>query len=502
MGEPAKLTGPDLSNGVAIAEVPDGGMLLGHAGGEAVLLARRGKEVSAIGATCTHYSGPLAEGVFDGEKVHCPWHHACFDVRSGVPCSPPALNPVASYTVEQKDGRVFVRGKREIARAKAAGGPKSVVILGAGAAGNACAEMLRLEGYQGPITMIGDEHPVDRPNLSKDYLAGTAPEEWIPLRGEDFYKEQRIDLVRAKVEKIDGRKVVAGGKTIEFDALLIATGAEPIRLPIPGAERAHTLRSLDDSRKLIELAKNAKRAVVIGASFIGLETAASLRARNVETHVVAPEAVPLERILGHELGAFIQALHEEHGVKFHLGRKPASIDAQSVTLDDGTRLEADLVVMGVGVRPRTQLAEAAGCKLDRGVVVDPYLQTSVPGIFAAGDVARYPGPDGAVRIEHWVVAERQGQYVARNMLGKKIPYRETPFFWSQHYDVPINYVGHAEGWDRIEVRGNIAGRDCVVLYHKGGKVTAVASIYRDRDSLEAELALARGDNAALEKLYS
>jgi NADPH-dependent 2,4-dienoyl-CoA reductase/sulfur reductase-like enzyme/nitrite reductase/ring-hydroxylating ferredoxin subunit len=502
MGEPAKLTGPDLSNGVAIGEVPDGGMLLGHAGGEAVLLARRGKEIFAIGATCTHYSGPLAEGVFDGYQVHCPWHHACFDVRSGVPCSPPALNPVASYTVEQSDGRVFVRGKREIPRAKAGGGPKSVVILGSGAAGNACAEMLRQEGYAGPITMIGEEPPVDRPNLSKDYLAGTAPEEWIPLRGEDFYKEQRIDLLRARVEKLDGHKVVAGGKTIEFDALLIATGAEPIRLPIPGAERALTLRTLDDSRAIIERAKNAKRAVVIGASFIGLEAAASLRARNVETHVVAPEAQPLGHSLGPELGGFIKALHEEHGVKFHLGRKPASIDAQSVTLDDGTRLEADLVVMGVGVRPRTQLAEAAGCKLDRGVVVDEYLQTSVPGIFAAGDVARYPGPDGLVRIEHWVVAERQGQYAARNMLGKKVPYRETPFFWSQHYDVPINYVGHAEGWDRVEVRGNIGSRDCVVLYRKGNKVTAVASIYRDRESLEAELALARNDFAALEKLYS
>ena len=502
MSEPAKLTGPDLTAGVSLSDVPDGGMLLGQAGGEAVLLARRGKEVFAIGATCTHYSGPLAEGVLDGYQVHCPWHHACFDVRSGAVCSPPALNPVASYAVEQKDGRVLVRGKREAAAPKQASGPKSIVIVGAGAAGNACAEMLRHEGYQGTITMIGDEQPVDRPNLSKDYLAGNAPEEWIPLRGEDFYKEQRIELVRARVEKIERRKLVAGGKTIEFEALLLATGAEPIRLPIPGAERAHVLRSLDDSRAIIERAKTAKRAVVIGASFIGLEAAASLRARNVETHVVAPEELPLERILGKEFGGFVKALHEEHGVVFHLGRKPASIDQSSVTLDDGTRLEAELVVMGVGVRPRTQLAEAAGCKIDRGVLVDEFLQTSVPGIYAAGDIARYPGPDGPVRIEHWVVAERQGRAAARNLLGAKQPYRETPFFWSQHYDVPIAYVGHAEGWDRIEVRGTIAGRDCVVLYHKGGKVRAVASIYRDRESLLAELAFARADFAALERLYS
>jgi NADPH-dependent 2,4-dienoyl-CoA reductase/sulfur reductase-like enzyme/nitrite reductase/ring-hydroxylating ferredoxin subunit len=508
MSEPTKLSGPDLMAGVAQADVPDGGMLLGHAGGEAVLLARHGEEIFAIGATCTHYSGPLAEGVLSGFEVRCPWHHACFDVRTGQPCSPPALNPVASYEVVRQGDRVRVAGKRASAPAQrhVPAPPASVVIIGSGAAGAACAEMLRREGYAGPVTMIGAEEtvPVDRPNLSKDYLAGNAPEEWIPLRSEDFYREQRIELVRGVVvDSIDptARTVaLAGGKTLPWGALVLATGAEPIRLQIPGAERAHTLRTLADSRAIVAAAKQARRAVVIGASFIGLEVAASLRAREVETHVVAPETVPLERVLGPELGAFVRALHEEHGVRFHLGRKPAAIEAGAVTLDDGSRLEAELVVMGVGVRPRTELAQAAGLRVDRGIVVDEYLETSAPGIFAAGDAARHPGPDGLVRIEHWVVAERLGQYAARNVLGQKRPYRETPFFWSQHYDVPIAYVGHAESWDAIEVRGDIAKRDCVVLYRQGGRVRAVASIYRDRASLLAELALARGDAAALERI--
>jgi NADPH-dependent 2,4-dienoyl-CoA reductase/sulfur reductase-like enzyme/nitrite reductase/ring-hydroxylating ferredoxin subunit len=502
-------TGPDLTAGVELAQLADGGMLLGQAAGEAVLLARSGENVFAVGATCTHYSGPLADGLVVDGQVRCPWHHACFDLASGEPVGAPALNPIACWDVERSGGRVFVRGKRARAAAPAGvAGPASVVILGAGAAGNAAAEMLRRAGYRGPVTMIGAEPPVDRPNLSKDYLAGTAPEEWIPLRGAEFYAEQQIALVVTRATAIDpaGKSVtLADGTHIGYGALLLATGAQPTRLAVPGADlpHVHTLRSLVDSRAIIAAATGARRAVVVGASFIGLEAAASLRARNVEVHVVAPGGRPLERVMGPELGDFIRALHEEHGVVFHMGRRPSAIDADAVTLDDGTRLEADLVVAGIGVRPATALAADAGLHVDDGVVTDEQLRTSAPGIWAAGDIARYPDRRGRpVRIEHWVVAERQGQAAARNLLGAGEPFRVVPFFWSQHYDVPINYVGHASQWDHIDVYGDLAGRNALVAFREGGTVAAVASIYRDRESLQIEAAMERGDDAAVEALLA
>ena len=379
--------------------------------------------------------------------------------------------------------------------------PGKIVIVGGGAAGFAAAEMLRRQDYRGSIVMLSHEStpPVDRPNLSKDYLAGSAPEDWLPLRPDSFYAEAAIDLrLRTEVTSIDTKArnvVLADGKTVPYDRLLLATGAEPVRLPIPGVDQphVHVLRSLDDCRAIIASADGARRAVVIGASFIGLEVAASLRAKNIEVHVVGLEQRPMERVLGPEMGDFVRALHEEHGVVFHLGDTVTAIDGKRASLKSGGVLEADLVVVGVGVRPRLALAEKAGLAIDRGVTVNGYLETSVPGIYAAGDIARWPDPHSGqnIRVEHWVVAERQGQTAARNMLGQREVFDAVPFFWSQHYDVPINYVGHAEKWDEIAVDGDIAGRDCVLRYKSGGRVLAVASIYRDLASLQAEVAMER-----------
>jgi len=510
MGDAAnETTGPDLTQGVAEGALADGAMLGGHVGDDAVLLARRGDEFFAIGAACTHYSGPLAEGLLVGDTVRCPWHHACFSLRTGEALRAPALAPVACWTTLRRDGKVFVGKKVDVSPARRAdtstGAARRIVLVGGGAAGFAAAEMLRRQGYQGDITMVSDEDapPVDRPNLSKDYLAGTAPEEWVPLRGDDFYSDHSIDLKqRTSVAGLDlraGELTLGDGARLPYDRLLLATGAEPVRLPLPGIDlpHVHTLRSLADCRAIIARAATAKRVVVMGASFIGLEVAASLRARNIEVHVVAPEKRPMERVLGPELGDFIRGLHEQHGVVFHLEETATEIHAETVALKSGGTIDADLVVVGVGVRPRLALAEKARLAIDRGVMVNEYLETSAPGVFAAGDIARWPDPHsgGAIRVEHWVVAQRQGQTAALNMLGGKVRFDAVPFFWSQHYDVPINYVGHAESWDEIAVDGDIARRDCAVRYKRHGKTLAVASIYRDIESLKAEVAMEKARGA-------
>ena len=324
-----------------------------------------------------------------GDTVRCPWHHACFSLRTGEAFRAPALSPVACWKVERRGAKVVVTDKVErdplapatkptIASAGAAEN-LSVVIVGAGAAGSAAAEMLRRSGHRGSITIVDADQgsPYDRPNLSKDYLAGNAPEEWIPLRPDGFYSGHKIDIVRGRATNVDtkARRVeIEGRAPLAYDALLLATGAEPIHLQVPGDDlpHVHFLRTLDDSRSIIEVAKKAKRAVVIGASFIGLEVAASLRARDIEVHVAAPETLPLARVLGDHLGAFIKSLHEEKGVVFHLGRRAKKVERDAVVLDDGTRVAADLVVFGVGVRPRLDLAERAGLRVDKGVIVNVF----------------------------------------------------------------------------------------------------------------------------------
>jgi len=490
----------DLKNGVLVEELQEGGTLLGVMDGEDVLLVRRGAEFFAVGANCTHYHGPLHEGLVVDETVRCPWHHACFSLRTGEALRAPALDPVPCWRVEHLGDRVFVREKlAPSAPRHTANAPSSVVIVGGGAAGLAAADMLRRDGYDGPLTIVSadDSSPVDRPNLSKDYLAGTAQEDWVPLRSPDYYRERKIDLLlKSRVTSLNTKRkqiLLENGKAMEFGALLLATGADPVHLPIAGAteSQVHYLRTFADSKAIIARSASAKRVLIVGASFIGLEVAASLRARGISVDVVAPDRQPLERVMGTEVGLFVRKLHESRGVTFHLGETVDAVSGRTVSLTSGRNLDADFLVLGVGVRPSLALAEQAGLAIDRGISVNEYLETSVPGIFAAGDAARWPDPHSGerIRVEHWVVAERQGQVAAKNILGQGQKFDAVPFFWSQHYDVAINYVGHAEKWDAVEIDGSLDARDCAVTYKKGGRTLAVVTISRDLQSLQAEAAM-------------
>jgi apoptosis-inducing factor 3 len=503
----------DFTKGFPVDDLQNGGMIQGKVGDEDVILARHADEFFAVGAGCTHYHGPLAEGLIVGDELHCPLHHACFSLRTGTAMCAPAFDAIPRWRVEREGDRIFVREKipalaqyPEGNTKKPPHSPSSIVIVGGGAAGLAAADMLRREGYDGPLTMISadDSAPYDRPNVSKDYLQEPIPDEWMNLRVPEFYKERQIDLILdSRVLSLDvplTQVQLEDSRTYSFNALLLATGAEVIELPIPGGRDSDIfyVRSWSDARAIFKRAETAKQVVVVGASFIGLEVAASLRSRGLGVHVVAPENEPFERTLGREVGGFFRALHEAHGVILHLGKTVKRIDGNQVALSDGTNVQADFLILGVGVRPSVTLAEQAGLKVDQGVVVNEYLETSVPGIFAAGDIARWPDPHSGqqIRVEHWVVAERQGQVAARNILGFREPFDAVPFFWTQQFGVALRYVGHAEKWDAVEIDGSLDAKNCAVSYKRAGKTVALATIGRDIQSLKFEAAM----EASLQKL--
>ncbi len=500
------LTGPDLAIGVSLTKLTDDGMLQGHVAGEPVLVARRGDDYFAIGAICTHYGAPLATGIIVEDTVRCPWHHACFSLRTGAALRAPALSAVGSWNTEIRDGKLFVGKKAPAMKPPAASSakkPDQIVIVGGGAAGEAAAEMLRNEGYNRGITIISAEEniPYDRPALSKDFLNGSATEEMVPLRSLDFYKQNEIELLlKTPVAAIDpyNKSVrLADGRQRKFDALLLATGAAPVKLAIPGADLPHVcyLRTQSDCRAILAKAEKAKQVVLIGASFIAMEVASSLIQRKLKVHIVAPEAVPMQRVLGPEVGEYLHHLHETKGAAFHLEQSVVAIDERKVTLKDGQTISADLVVIGIGVKPLIGLAEHAGLKTDHGVSVNEYLETSSPGIFAAGDIARWPDPltGENIRVEHWVLAERQGQIAARNILGAGECFDAVPFFWTTQFEFTLNYIGHAEKWDKLDLEGSIEDQDCKLSFQRAGKTLAVATVGRDRESLENEVAMERSN---------
>lgn len=506
-------TSPDLQEGIAVSDLADGGMIAGHVGEDAVLLVRKGNEFFALDAVCTHYGGPLADGALVGETIRCPWHHACFSLRTGSAVAAPAMRPLRVFSTVRDGDVVRVKSDARLVPAHAmnsAAAREHVVIVGAGAAGSFAAAELRRVGFTGRVTLLTRESrvPYDKPNLSKDYLAGRAPQEWIPLRGETDYAADRVDLrLRATVDRIDPRRRevrLATGDRIIFDRLILATGATPRRLDVPvdPAARLYYLRTWAHADALRGVADAVRKVVIIGSGFIGLEAAASLRDRGVDVTVVGRDDRPLQTVLGRDIGDFVRRTHEAHGVRFRLGRRPAAIHGDSVVLDDGSIEQADAVIAAIGVEPDVALAARAGLAVDRGIIVSGTLQTTSPDIFAAGDAARFPyaRTGKPIRVEHWAVAGRQGQVAARNAIGHHERYAAVPFFWNQHYDLVFAYVGHAERADDVELFGSLEGHNAAAVYRDGGLVSAVVTLFRDDISLAVEAAMERnaGDDAILE----
>jgi 3-phenylpropionate/trans-cinnamate dioxygenase ferredoxin reductase subunit len=362
---------------------------------------------------------------------------------------------------------------------------QTFAIVGAGLAGAKAAETLREDGFDGRVVLLGAEpdRPYERPPLSKDYLRGEAERDGAFVHEAGFYAEHDVELRAGEaVVGLDTRArelALEGGERLGYDRLLLTTGAEPRRLSIPGAalDGVHLLRTLADSDGLRARLDEGGRLVVIGAGWIGCEVAASARQRGMDVTVVAPEAVPLERVLGLEVGAIFRDLHLDHGVELRMETGVAALEGdgrvERVRLRDGAAIECDAVVVGIGVAPRTALAEAAGLAVENGVLADGRLETSVPGIFAAGDVANHLHPAlGRLRVEHWDNALHQGPAAARAMLGSTEPYAGTPYFFSDQYEVGMEYSGHAAGWDRVVFSGDPASREFTASWLAGGRVVA------------------------------
>jgi NADPH-dependent 2,4-dienoyl-CoA reductase/sulfur reductase-like enzyme/nitrite reductase/ring-hydroxylating ferredoxin subunit len=490
----------------SVDDLKDGEMKEVAAGDTKVLLARVGGYYHAVSPACPHYGAPLVEGALCNDRVVCPWHHACFNVTTGDLEEPPALDALAHYNVSVEEGRVFVsvpeeaRDRRTPPMAgRDLNDDRTFVIIGGGAAGYAAAQALREDGYACRILMFTreDRTPYDRPNLSKDYLHGHAEPEWMPLRADEFFAEHGIEVALGKdVTRVDAasRMISFGGGTSQtYDALLVATGGAPRNLPVPGSdlEGVFVLRSFADTNAIIEAARRSSSAVVVGASFIGMEAAYSLTERGLRVTVVAPDSVPFEKTLGPEVGELFRRLHESHGVGFKLGATVSQVEGEGkverVVLDSGESLAADMVVAGVGVRPATGFLEGVPLASDGGVIVDSHLRAA-DGLYAAGDIASFPEPRTGrrARIEHWRTAQQQGRVAAHNMAGKEVEYDGVPFFWTRQFDAGLVYVGHAERWDEIIYVGDVSAHDFLAYYVEGNRVLAVAGMNRDRDMVAVE----------------
>jgi len=479
-----------------LADFPDGTMRQVELDGTKILLVRRGAEVFALEGTCPHAGGPLAEGLLVGDRVVCPWHKAEFCVTTGACTQPPAVDGLARIPVGLRDGDVLLAPEPPVRIEP--GLPtdhdaRRFVIIGGGAAGAVAAQTLRAEGFAGTILLIDpeDELPYDRTMLSKSALSGAEPDGKSPLQEADFYRRHSIERMAGRVRMLDpaARSIqLEDGTERIYDAALVATGGTPIRPDFPGhdLQNVFLLRSKADAQHLLGAVVPGHRAVVVGAGFIGMEVAASLRVRGLEVTVVADQRAPFEPQLGAEIGTIFRKMHEAAGVVFRLNRRVEKLTGEGavagVELTDGECLEADLVVIGLGVRPETGFIRDVARRDDGGVTVDAGLRLA-DGLYAAGDIAAFPlqGDGPAVRVEHWRVAEQQGALAARNMLGAGLRFDAVPYFWTIQFMKRLDYVGHGSGTDDLIIRGDTEAPEFVAYYRRDGRIVAAAGWNRDQD---------------------
>ena len=496
---------PDFETGVEVSKVAESGLIAGCFRGHPVLLTQHQGRYCALSATCTHLGAPLGEGIVVDGEVHCPWHHARFSVLTGEATGAPAFEALKRFGTTVREGRIFLtEGPQPTADPKAVTAAGRVVIVGAGAGGHACAQLLGRSGYPAPVTVISDDldPPYDRTFCSKQYLIGMKSREDSLIAESAPYRNDSKSgptlRLGCKVRALNTQQkfiLLEGDEKVEFDVLVLATGAEPKRPSWPGSDlpNVHLLRTLRDADAIIHSSQGARQVAVIGSSFIGLEAAASLTQRKLNVRVITPEDVPLKRLLGPDVGRMIRKVHEEKGVRFHFGRKVKQYDGRVLTLDDDSVVEADFVVLGIGVTPRTQIAAAAGLECaptdqGGGVIVSERLETSIPGIFAIGDIARYPDPHSGerIRVEHWVHAQRQGQHVARVIMGQASRYCDLPFFWSAHFDTGLRYLGHVGSITAVQTEGSVEGRNFSRLQSGHGRQRAYVTCNRDKAALLKE----------------
>ncbi|WP_322028689.1 FAD-dependent oxidoreductase [Paraburkholderia sp. J76] len=484
-----------------VAELPAPGMRRVELEGVAVLLVNAGDDrIRAFGADCPHAGAPLEKGALCEGRIVCPWHKGAFSIDSGAWLEPPPLEGLTSYPVRVDTDAIFVElePQRTVRAPTTHAGPASrFAVIGGGAAGAAALATLLESDLACEVTLFAAEPqaPYDRTCLSKFVPAGEMPPDEVPpVLPESVMHDPRLRIDHTEVRHFDvqTKKVtLADGYETAFDAVLLATGSVAKRPDIPGADlgNIYTLRNLKDAGAILDALAPNDHAAILGDSFIALETASALRKRGVEVTLVAPGGPPLQRVLGERVGAMFRDWHEANGVVFRHAKALRFKGAQAVEaveLDDGSSLPAKAVIVGIGVRPATEFVSGLDIGEDGGLDVDATMRVGSGEIYAAGDIARFP-LGGAMpsaqrtRIEHWRVAQQHGRIAALNMMGRNVRYEGVPFFWTQHYDKRVEYLGHAGQWDDLVISGRAGDERFGVLYVGAGRVLAVLACGFERE---------------------
>jgi NADPH-dependent 2,4-dienoyl-CoA reductase/sulfur reductase-like enzyme/nitrite reductase/ring-hydroxylating ferredoxin subunit len=506
----------DTKRAVAkLDEIQEGELRLVEQDGEEILLTKSHGKICACGNSCSHYGAPLTDGWMEDGEIVCPWHYAKFDPASGERRTPPALDDLPLYETEIVGDEILLGAKHAPEIPLPSGSDsRTILIVGGGAAGQAAAETLRREGFAGAITLISaeDELPYDRTALSKGMLSGKADPAKLALRNAQFYERLKIELkLGSRVSRIDTAAkevILEDGSRLAGEMILLATGSRPRRLPIPGAdsEGVHLIRELKEARKLAGELSKAGRVAVIGAGFISLEAAANLRERGVDVDVIAPEKLPLEGVFGAEAASRIAEIHRAQGVRFHLGTTVTRISrlesGYTLELADRSSLETDLILMAVGVEPVLDYLQDSGLDHENGVAVNERFETAAAGIFAAGDIARFPYASGSAagvtRSEHWINSQMQGVHAARAMLGSQAPFGEVPLFWSKQYGYSFKFAGFAEKYDQTVIHGSLAKDSWIAGYYRQGRLRAVSGFGKGKAIYKLRSLIGRGENVSIE----